>query len=176
MEEVFEYQVLPVIALRGLVAFPGVTMHFDVGRDKSLRAIEKAMKANQKILLLPQLSLLDEDPSFDQLNPVGTVVQIKQIIRTPGESSRLLVENQVRARVTMVVRSEPYLAAKICTMPDAHVPSTTKTEALIRTAYHQFEEFMEAGQKNLGDEMLRLLTSREPGAVSDMIAQVALPA
>lgn len=173
MEEVMEYQVLPVIALRGLVAFPGITMHFDVGRDKSLRAIEKAMKSNQRILLLPQLSLLDADPSFDQLNQIGTVAQIKQIIRTPGENGRLLVENLVRARVTMVIRTEPYLTAKVCTIPDPNSPASDKTEAMIRTAYRQFEEFMELGQKNLGDEMLKLLTSREPGAVSDMIAQAA---
>ena len=173
MEEVIEYQVLPVIALRGLAAFPGVTMHFDVGRDKSLRAIEKAMKSNQKILLLPQLSLTDADPGFDQLNQIGTVARIKQMIRSPGESGRLLVENIVRARVTMVIRNEPYLAAKVCTLPDEPIPSSARTEAMIRTAYRQFEEFMELGQKNLGDEMLRLLTSRQPGEVSDMISQIA---
>ena len=173
MEEIMEYQVLPVIALRGLAAFPGVTMHFDVGRDKSLRAIEKAMKSNQKLFLLPQLSVTDADPTFDQLNQIGTVVRVKQMVRSPGENCRLLVENLVRARVTMVIRTEPYLAAKICTMPDEKSPMTAKTEALIRTAYRQFEEFMELGQKNSGDEMLRLLASREPGEVSDMIAQIA---
>ena len=107
MEEIMEYQVLPVIALRGLAAFPGVTMHFDVGRDKSLRAIEKAMKSNQKLFLLPQLSVTDADPTFDQLNQIGTVVRVKQMVRSPGENCRLLVENLVRARVTMVIRTSP---------------------------------------------------------------------
>ena len=94
MEEVMEYELLPVLALRGLVAFPGVTMHFDVGRDKSLRAIEKAMKTNQRILLLPQLSILDQDPGFDQLNPIGTVAQIKQVMKVPGEAARLLASSE----------------------------------------------------------------------------------
>ena len=173
MEEVYEYEVLPVIALRGLVAFPGVNMHFDVGRDKSLRAIEKAMKGNQKVLLLPQLSLEDADPTFDQLNSIGVVARIKQVVRVPGESGRLLVENQVRARVTMVIRTEPYLTAKVCTLPDEKTNSTPRIEAMIRTAYHQFEEFMELSQRNLSDEMLHMLTSREPGVVSDLISQVA---
>lgn len=173
MEETMEYELLPVLALRGLVAFPGVTMHFDVGRDKSLRAIEKAMKTNQRILLLPQLSILDHDPSFDQLNSIGTVAQIKQVIRVPGETARLLVQCVVRARVVTVVKTEPYLSARVCTLPDEAVPRTPKTEAMIRTAYHLFEEFMDVSQRQLSEEMLQLLSCHEPGAVSDMVSQAA---
>ena len=76
MEERIEYEQFPVIALRGLAAFPHATMHFEAGREKSLRAIEKAMKTDQRVLLLPQRSLLDNDPDFEQLNPIGTVAQI----------------------------------------------------------------------------------------------------
>ena len=99
MEEKIEYEQLPVIALRGLVVYPKVTMHFEAGREKSLRAIEKAMKADQRVLLLPQRSVMDNDPGFDKLNLIGTVAQIKQIVRVPGEAARLLVVGQTRARV-----------------------------------------------------------------------------
>ena len=121
MEERIEYEQLPVIALRGLVAYPSVTMHFEAGREKSLRAIEKAMKADQRVLLLPQLSLLDNDPDFEQLNPIGTVVQIKQIVRVPGEAARLLVTGLTRARVVSALKTEPYLCARIVTLRDEEV-------------------------------------------------------
>ena len=77
MEERIEYEQLPVIALRGLVAFPHATTHFEAGREKSLRAIDKAMKADQRVLLLPQRSVMDNDPDFNALNLIGTVAQIK---------------------------------------------------------------------------------------------------
>lgn len=173
MEEVMEYELLPVLALRGLVAFPGVTMHFDVGRDKSLRAIEKAMKTNQRILLLPQLSILDQDPGFDQLNPIGTVAQIKQVMKVPGEAARLLVQCVVRARVVTVVKNEPYLSARVCTLPDEALPRTPRIEAMIRTAYQLFEEFMDLSQRQLSEEMLQLMACHEPGTVSDIVAQAA---
>ena len=173
MEETKEYELIPVLALRGLVAFPGVTMHFDAGREKSLRAIEKAMKTNQRILLLPQQSVLDSDPGFDQLNPIGVVAQIKQVIRTPGETARLLVECIVRARVVTVVKNEPYLSARVQRLPDEKTPRSPRIEAMIRTAYRLFEEFMELSQRPLNEEMLSLLASHEPGAVSDLVAQAA---
>ncbi len=173
MEERIEYEQLPVIALRGLVAYPSVTMHFEAGREKSLRAIEKAMKADQRVLLLPQLSLLDNDPDFEQLNPIGTVVQIKQIVRVPGEAARLLVTGLTRARVVSALKTEPYLCARIVTLRDEEVVASPRIEALMRTAYRLFEEYMEVSQRPLHEEMLRMIASKAPGEISDIVAQSA---
>ena len=173
MEERIEYEQLPVIALRGLVTFPSVTMHFEAGREKSLRAIEKAMKADQRVLLLPQRDLMESDPDFDQLNPIGTVAQIRQIIRVPGESARLLVTGQTRARVVAALKTEPYLSARIVTLHDEEVPVTPKLEAMMRTAYRLLEEYMELSQRPLHEEMLRIIASKKPGEISDIVAQAA---
>ena len=173
MEEKFEYEILPVIALRGLVAFPGVTLHFEVGREKSLAAIDKAMRTNQRILLLPQLSVLDNDPDFDRLNRIGTVGKIKQILRAKGESTRILIECMTRGRVVTVMQTEPFLSARVCLHPDLKVPATERIEALIRVAYHQFEEFAELSQRNLAEELLRLIEIHEPGLISDIIAHAS---
>ena len=173
MEEQHEYEMLPVIALRGLVAFPGLTIHFEAGREKSLGAIDKAMKANHRILLLPQLSMLDSDPTFDQLNPIGTVAQIKQLIRAPGETAKLLVECIVRARVVTVIKTEPYLMARACLLPDEEIVPTTRHLALMRTATRLFEEFAETNPRGFSEEMLHLLSAKQPGRISDIIAQAA---
>ena len=173
MEERIEYEQLPVIALRGLVTFPNVTTHFEAGREKSLRAIEKAMKADQRVLLLPQRDLMDNDPDFDKLNPIGTVALIRQIIRVPGEAARLLVTGQTRARVVTALKTEPYLSARIVTLHDEEVPTTPRVEAMMRTAYRLFEEYMETSQRPLHEEMLRIIASKAPGEISDIIAQAA---
>ena len=173
MEERMEYEQLPVIALRGLIAFPHTTMHFEAGREKSLRAIDKAMKADQRVLLLPQRSVMDNDPDFNALNPIGTVVQIKQIVRAPGEAARLLVTGLTRARVVTALKTEPYLCARIVTLHDEQLNLSPRLEAMMRTAYRLFEEFMEVSQRPLHEEMLRMLASKDPGEVSDIAAQAA---
>ena len=173
MEERMEYEQLPVIALRGLIAFPHTTMHFEAGREKSLRAIDKAMKADQRVLLLPQRSVMDNDPDFNALNPIGTVAQIKQIVRAPGEAARLLVTGLTRARVVTALKTEPYLCARIVTLHDEQLNLSPRLEAMMRTAYRLFEEFMEVSQRPLHEEMLRMLASKDPGEVSDIAAQAA---
>ena len=141
MEEKYDYELLPVIALRGLVAFPGVVMHFEVGREKSVGALDKAMRANQRLLLLPQLSVQDNDPGFDKLNHIGTVVKIKQILRTKGDTIKVLAECLSRAKIVTVMQTDPILSARVRLMPDAKIQQTERIEAIIRVAYHQFEEF-----------------------------------
>ena len=173
MEEIIEYEQLPVIALRGMVAFPHVTMHFEAGREKSIRAVDKAMKADQRVLLLPQRSILDEDPDFQQLNLIGTVAQIRQIVRVPGEALRLLVTGLTRARVVTATKTEPYLCARVTSLNDEEVPMTPRVEAMMRTAYRLFEEFMEMSQRSLHEEMLRMIASKDPGEVSDIMAHSA---
>ena len=173
MEERIEYEQLPVIALRGLVAFPHATTHFEAGREKSLRAIDKAMKADQRVLLLPQRSVMDNDPDFNALNLIGTVAQIKQIVRAPGEAARLLVTGLSRARVVTALKTEPYLCARIAILHDEPLTLSPKLEAMMRTAYRLFEEFMELSQRPLHEEMLRMLASKDPGEISDIAAQAA---
>ena len=173
MEEIIEYEQLPVIALRGMVAFPHVTMHFEAGREKSIRAVDKAMKADQRVLLLPQRSILDEDPDFQKLNLIGTVAQIRQIVRVPGEALRLLVTGLTRARVVTATKTEPYLCARVTSLNDEEVPMTPRVEAMMRTAYRLFEEFMEMSQRSLHEEMLRMIASKDPGEVSDIMAHSA---
>ena len=90
MSEYKPMSCLPVLALRGLVVFPDCVTHFDVGRKKSVRAVEEAMRADQMIFLVAQRDLEDDDPKKADLYEVGTVAVIKQILRLPGDNVRIL--------------------------------------------------------------------------------------
>ena len=173
MEEII-LERLPVIALRGLTVFPGAVLHFDVGREKSVRALDRAMNTNQRVFLVTQNDITTDDPDFDALFPVGTVAKVKQVLRLPGESIRVLIQGETRGRVNTVIKLNPYLCARIEHIPEqTHGPVTARTEAEIRMAYQQFETFMELSQKMLGDDMLKLLSSHDPGVIADIMAQDA---
>ena len=100
MSEAPVSRIMPVLALRGLVVFPEQTIHFDIGRVKSALALEAAMRADQTLLLIPQKSIVDDDPSTDKLFPIGTVVKVKQILKAHNDNIRVLVKGLYRAKIT----------------------------------------------------------------------------
>ena len=95
MSEQFSSGRMPVLALRGLAIFPEQTVHFDVGRVKSAMALEYAMKHDKKLVLVPQKNILDDDPGFTGLYPIGTVVKIKQILKSQNEIQQVKIPNTV---------------------------------------------------------------------------------
>ena len=110
---------MPVLALRGMTVFPEQTVHFDVGRQKSVLALEAAMKVDQTILLIPQKNIVDDDPEMDQLYPIGTVAKVKQILKNQGEVLRVLVTGVCRARLLELTDTAPYLRGLIETIEEA---------------------------------------------------------
>ena len=104
---------LPVLALRGLVVFPEQTLHFDIGRVKSALALEEAMRHNQQLLLVPQKNIVDDDPGFGGLYPVGTVVHVKQILKSQDNNIRVLVTGMCRARITNIIQADPFMSATV---------------------------------------------------------------
>ncbi len=174
MEEIILSERMPVLALRGLTVFPGTSMHFDVGREKSIRALDKAMERDQKIFLVTQKDILVDDPKFSALYPVGTVASVKQVLKIPGNSVRILVQGEYRARISQQLKDSPYLCARVESLPDADfVPDTPRIEALIRQAAQLFDEFVELSQRPVQDVMLRILAEHHPGRIADMIGQAA---
>ena len=174
MEELIEYEQLPVIPLRGMVAFPEATMHFDVGREKSVRALDRAVSTNQRLFLAPQKSLMTDDPGFDELYSVGTIAKVKQVLRLPGETVRVLVECQTRARIVTALKTAPYLSARVEHQTEISVQApSARAEAAARIAYQQFEEYMDLSGRQLSEEMLRLLATRDPGKIADITAQAS---
>ena len=174
MTDVIYTDKIPVLALRGLTVFPNAVTHFDVGREKSARALEKAMSRDQKIYLVTQREVGVDDPSFDDLYPVGTVAQVKQVLRMPGDSVRILVSGEYRARVTEVVKTAPYLCACVESIPDAeYAQNPIRAEALSRVTAQLVDEFAELSQRPVQEVMMKILSTDNPGYIADAVAQMA---
>ncbi len=165
---------MPVLALRGMTAFPNTVMHFDVGRDKSIRALERAMSGDQRICLVTQLDVTVDDPDFDALYLIGTVVHVRQLLKASGDSLRILVHGEYRAYIREAVQTSPYLVAQVEELSDRpyHIHED-KLEALCRVSADLFDEFLELSQRPQQETMLKLLSTKEPGHIADIMAHAA---
>ena len=171
MSEILVSGKLPILALRGLAVFPDQTVHFDVGRMKSVRALESAMKADQNILLIPQKDIMENDPGLDDLYTIGTVAKVKQVLKTHGENLRVLVTGLCRARIVDLEKTEPFLFGQVSAVPETEVMDSVKAKALRREAnmlYGQYIDFTEHPSQAI---QLRLLASNDSGFTADTIAQ-----
>ena len=164
-------QLYPVLALRGLAVFPKQTVHFDVGRDKSVKALEEAMKRDQKLLLSPQFDLEIEDPGYEDLAAIGTVGQIKQVLRAPGENTRVLVEGLFRANLKDLTRTSPYLEGHVEAISEVEPVGSAREKALCRRAISVYSDYLTLVDHPSQSLLLRLMASQDCGYVADTIAQ-----
>lgn len=162
---------MPILALRGLVVFPEQTIHFDVGRMKSVLAMEAAMKKDQIIMLVPQKNIMDDDPGMKGLYPIGTVACIKQILKGQGDSIRILVSGLHRARIVSIDQFEPYLCGEVSPVEDSLWNENLRTVALRREANNLFSTYMEYMEKPSQALMLRLMSTEDCSVIADTIAQ-----
>ena len=172
MSEVLTSQRLPTLALRGLNVFPNMTIHFDVGRKKSIKAVEEAMRGNQEIFLVTQKDILVDDPKQEDLYTIGTVSVVKQVLRLPGDTIRILVEGKYRATLTECIQMEPYLFGRVESVPDMpYSRASNKTEALIRQAQISYDHFLELSGRNTPEGILAIMSSDDPGFIADYVTQ-----
>ena len=162
---------LPVLALRGLAVFPEQTVHFDIGRVKSAMALEYAMKHNQKLILVPQKNILDDDPGLSGLFPIGTVVKVKQILKSKNENIRVLVEGIHRAKILELTQTEPYLAGIVEPAMQVPVKDSLRGRALCREAAMLYSRYSEMVEHPAQSMQLKVFASEDCGFVADAIAQ-----
>ena len=163
---------MPVIALRGLTVFPNVLIHFEVSRDASVKALEEAITAGSSVFLVGQKDISVEAPEQKDLYTVGTISNIRQILRMPGDNVRVMVEGQKRGRLVQLLREEPYLEAEVQEIEAAEAPRTTpRVEALMRSTYELFQHYAELAPKISPDLLVHVLASQDPGYIADYIAQ-----
>ena len=173
MSELFVSGMMPVLALRGLTIFPEQTVHFDIGRIKSALALEDAMKKDQSLLLIPQKNIVDDDPGLSELYPIGTVVKVKQILKTQGENIRVLVTGLYRARLVSLSQTEPFLAGIVETAPVIKSSDSLRKRAMRREANMLYGQYVELTERPAQTVQLRLLASDNCGFIADTIAQNA---
>jgi ATP-dependent Lon protease len=162
---------LPVLALRGLTVFPGQSVHFDVGRMKSVKALEQSMKDGQYIFLIPQKDIIHDDPGLEDLSAIGTVAKIKQILKPHGETLRVLVNGLCRGRISQMLQTEPYLEADIQAVPETEVADSPRNQALCREANTLYGLYLELSEFPAQTVQLRMLSSHNPGFLADCIGQ-----
>ena len=139
---------MPVIALRGVTVLPKMMLHFDINREKSIAAVEKAMVSDQKVFLVTQKNPDDMDPGEDQLYSIGTIALIKQLVKMPGKVIRVMAEGLERAEMLCLDSEEPFLLAEVssCLKESEHLDCITQ-EAMIRVVRETLEEYGEEHPK-----------------------------
>ena len=171
MSEILVSGKLPILALRGLAVFPDQTVHFDVGRMKSIKALEAAMKGDQNILLIPQRDMLCDDPGLSDLYTIGTVAKVKQVLKTHGENLRVLVTGLCRARIADLEKTEPYLFGQVVAVPETEIMDSPRNKALRREANMLFGMYLEVAEHPAQTIQMKLLSTNDTGYTADTIAQ-----
>ncbi|MCY6369664.1 endopeptidase La [Clostridium ganghwense] len=165
-----ESRVLPLIPLRGITIFPHMVLHFDVGREKSLLAVEEAMLNGQEIFLASQKEAKIEEPKEDEIFNIGTICNIKQILKLPGDTVRVLVEGESRAKLVSYVQKEPFLKTEVEILQDEKCEDKGKCEALIRTVKKEFEEYARLSNSVSAEALINLDDLEESGRFADIIS------
>ena len=163
---------MPVLALRGLTAFPGQTMSFDAERDISIFALDNAMENDRRLLAVTQCELSTAEPGEEELYTIGTVCHILQIIKTSDTTVRVIVEGECRARLHRLWQKKPFLQAQAELLPETESRHTARSEALIRRTYVLFGEYRELVGSSISDDFsAAVLDCGDTGRLADLIAQ-----
>lgn len=151
---------LPTIALRGMTILPGMVIHFDVSREKSVNALEQAMVLDQKIFLITQKNPEEENPSLDDLYTIGVLAQVKQLIKLPDNVIRVLVEGHKRAELESFTEEETYLCGNVRLLEEETELEDTVKEAMLRILKELLIRYSTVNTK-LNRETVKLLTETQ---------------
>ena len=165
---------IPLIPLRGLSIFPYMVLHFDVGRKKSIKALEAAMAKDQRIFLTTQFDIDNDSPESTEFYKVGTICKIKQMLKLPGDAIRVLVEGLQRAHVDEIVDENPFFRVEVTLFED-DLMVDKEVRALMRSCVGAFEKYIATSNRVSAEVILSVSAIEEPGRLADIIAaQVTL--
>ena len=163
---------IPVLALRGLTAFPNQTLSFDVEREISIYALDNAMENDRRLFLVTQREISTAEPSEEDLYKIGTVCHILQIIKTSDSSVRVIVEGEERARLHRLWQGKPFLQANVEILEEEFPGKiTARVEAMLRRTYALFGAYKELAPQLSDDFIAAVLDCRDTGRLADLIAQ-----
>ena len=162
---------LPAIALRGLVVFPDNVIHFEVGREKSIAAIDWAMNNNSPVFLVTQKEMDTEQPGMEDLYTYGVIAEIKQMLRVSDELVKVLVEGKTRARLLSLESDRPFLVAQVRPAPMRGVRSADaeELEALLRSIHESFSGYAKLSPRLPKDVVYNILTGDDPVRLAEYI-------
>ncbi|MBQ7723037.1 MAG: endopeptidase La [Selenomonadaceae bacterium] len=162
---------LPLVPLRGLVVFPNMIMHLDVGRESSVNALEAAMVTNRRVFLVAQMDTDTNEPEEEDLFEVGTISEIRQIIKLPDGNVRVLVEGVNRGVMGEYRQSDKgnYIEVEVDIHEDVWDDSM-ETEALVRGVVHEFEEWVKLSKRIPSETFVAVTILEDYGRLADLIA------
>lgn len=163
-----EERKLPLLPLRGLLVFPSMVLHLDVGRERSVQALEKAMIDENLILLATQREVHIEEPAADDIYTVGTIAKVRQMLKLPNGTIRVLVEGVKRARILEFIDTEEYYQVQIEEL-DEHDHVGLDTDALMRSVLDHFEQYLRLSKKLSTETYSAVSDIEEPGRLADVI-------
>ncbi|MEB2279069.1 endopeptidase La [Lysinibacillus xylanilyticus] len=160
---------VPLLPLRGLLVYPSMVLHIDVGRNRSVAALEQAMLEDQLILLVTQKEVHDEQPDEQDLYTVGTMAYVKQMLKLPNGTLRILVEGVARATWSNYRALEKYTIVDIDVKEETN-DKDVETQALMRTLLTYFERYAKGSNKITSETISTVADIEEPGRLADIIA------
>ena len=161
---------LPLLPLRGVIVFPGMIINLDVGRDRSIKAVEMAMASTKRILLVSQKSAEEADPTAKSLFPFGVIAEIKQMLKMPNGAMRILVEGLTRVEIISVIDAVGSPFEAHAEIHEDKNGNSTEVEALKRMLVETFEQWVLASKKVNSEVMLTFKDQPNAGRIADMIA------
>ncbi|MBW7454097.1 endopeptidase La [Paenibacillus sepulcri] len=159
---------LPLLPLRGLLVYPSMVLHLDVGREKSVRALDRAMLDDHMILLCSQSEVNIEEPTQEDIYRVGTIARVRQMLKLPNGTIRVLVEGVNRAEIVDYLPNDDFYEVTVKEMPEAE-SSDPEIDALMRTVLNQFEHYINLSKKVTPETLAAVSDIDEPGRLADVI-------
>lgn len=161
---------LPVIALRGMVMFPNMVLHFDVGRKRSILALEHSLSGNQNIFIVAQKDIKKDEPSENDIFDVGIISKVRQIVRQPSGIMRALVEGGERGKIVSIDMLHPFMRARVKCLSEVISIRDNSSIALERKAKDLFVEYLNLSPKISPDLLIAIHAIKELGQIADFIS------
>ncbi|MED1420890.1 endopeptidase La [Bacillus smithii] len=160
---------IPLLPLRGLLVYPTMVLHLDVGRERSIEALERALMDNHLIFLTTQKDMNIDNPSEEDLYRIGTLTKVKQMLKLPNGTIRVLVEGLRRGRIKEFYHEEKYFHVVVETFEEEKMKDI-ETQALMRTLLDSFEQYIKMSKKITAETFTTVSDIEEPGRLADIIA------
>ncbi|MGM0880010.1 MAG: endopeptidase La [Bacillota bacterium] len=159
---------LPLLPLRGLLVYPSMVLHLDVGRDKSVRALERSMVEDHMILLCSQSEVNIEEPTEEDIYKVGTIAKVRQMLKLPNGTIRVLVEGVIRAEILDYLPNDEYYEVSVKELPEQETDDP-EVDALMRSVLSQFEHYISLSKKITPETHAAVSDIDDPGRLADVI-------
>lgn len=161
---------MPILAIRGLVFFPGMMLQFDITRKKSVLAASEAIARDRLIFLVSQVHMSENEPVGDDLYKIGVIARVKQVLHHTSDGAKLHVEGLCRGEIMSLVQEDPYLVGNIVKCPVLTYKKSYRSEALIRIIHQKFDDYLRLFKHVPPDVLLGVLQEKDCGRLADYIA------